>query len=111
MTQREEIGHLRGLLQHRNRWYIDVQSPDIEEMQEIGEKAKEYADNKLSTISTQGLYIKYQKWVKSDKILSPEADYYHSFLNDLAWELGLSALKGQEREWYTESINLKIYFI
>lgn len=112
MTQREEIRHLRNLIvNNRNKWYIDIQAPDIEEMQEIAERAKEYADNKLSSISTQSLYNKYLKWIKSDRIISPDEDYYHSFLNDLTWDLGLSVLRGTERQWYTESIILKLYFI
>ena len=111
ITVKHEIKHLHSLLQHRNKWYVDIQCVDIPEFQDIAEKAKEIADYELSIMSVHALYNRYLKWEVSEKIIPPKADYYFSFLNDLVWDLGLSALEGREKDIYGDSINLKLYFI
>jgi len=110
MTQKDEIRLLHKLISYRDHWYIYISAPEV--FWDIGEEAKEYADKKLSKIGIDNLYRKYLKWAKSDKIISPDSDYYLSFLDDLVWALGRDSLKNpNERQYFEESINLKIHFI
>ena len=110
VNTKQEVKQLWELLQHRDRWYVDVTCPEIELFYDIAEKAKEYADYYLSRISMLELWRRFKLWEKSEKIMPPESDYYFSFLNDLVWEIGLSTLEGREKDLYEESINLFIKF-
>lgn len=109
MTTKEEIRHLRGLLQHTDRWYIDCECPDNEYIMYIAEKAKEYANEKLSYMSTNALYRRFSLWAVEHTTLPPE--YHRAFLNDLTWDLGLKACKGLEKYIYKDCIILKLKFI
>lgn len=112
MTQKDEVRYLYDLLSHKNRWYVDVTAPDIELFQDIAEKAKRKVDSLLQNISFTNLWRGFMAWERdANKILSPQEDYYFSFLNDYAWDLGLKCLKGNERQYYEEGINLKVYFL
>ena len=109
MTTKEEIRHLRGLLQHTDRWYIDYECPDNEDIMYIAEKTKEYANEKLSYMSIDALYRRFNLWAVDYTILPPE--YHRAFLNDLIWDLGLKACKGLEKYIYKDCITLKLKFI
>jgi len=111
INKKQEVKLLWELLQHRDRWYVDVSCLEIEILYEIAEKAKEYVDYFLSRISLSELQKRFKLWEKSEKIIPPEADYYFSFLNDLAWDIGLSVLEDKEKDLYEENINLIIKFI
>lgn len=111
MTEKDEIRHLYNLLQYTSRWYVSPYSPDIIEFQDIVEKAKEWADYSLTKMTIGALWQRYRKWKKSDKFMKPNDDYYESFLNDLVFQLGLSALDKNEKDLYEESCNLTIRFI
>jgi hypothetical protein len=108
MTTKDEIRHLRELLQHTDRWYIEYDCPDNEDIMYISEKAKEYANEKLSYMSLNALYSRFRLWAAEYTIL-PE-DYHKSFLNDVIWDLGLNACKGSEKEIYKDCIVLKLKF-
>ena len=108
MTTKDEIGHLRALLQHTDRWYIEYDCPDNEEIMYIAEKAKEYANEKLSYMTANALLRHFRLWVEQYTVL-PE-NYHTAFLNDLIWNLGLKACKGQEKAIYSECIVLKLKF-
>lgn len=114
MTEKQEIKNLHGLLKYRNHWYIDTRGTcDLDFIGEIAEIAKTYADKKLSKMGWRRLYRKYKGWLKSDRIMPPDEDYYTSFLNDLIWDLGLETTQRDtaERDRYRESVCLKIEFI
>ena len=108
MTTKDEIKHLRSMLQHIDKWYIDYSCPDNEDIMYIAEKAKEYANEKLSTMSVNALYSRFRLWSAQYTIL-PE-DYHKSFLNDVIWDLGLNACKGEEKSIYAECIVLTLKF-
>lgn len=113
---KSEIGHLWGLIQHRNKWYIDFTAPDDPDIQDVAEKAKENADAALSDISATALYGRYKRWVADlppVKIIKGEQDekYYDTFLSDVVYNLGLSSLRGKEKKLFYESVNLFIRFL
>lgn len=108
MTTKDEIRHLRALLQHTTRWYIEYVCPDNEEIMYIAEKAKEYANEKLSYMSANALLRHFRLWEAQH---TPLPEKYHIFfLNDLIWHLGLKACKGEEKTIYSECIVLTIKF-
>lgn len=111
VNEKEEIRVWHNYLQHTGMWYIDPTAPDIEQFQEIIEKAKTYANFMLSKMTTNSLYREYKLWKEKPKLASPTEDHYESFLNDLVFELGLSALKGNDRDLYCESCNLTLRFM
>jgi hypothetical protein len=108
MTIKDEIRHLKALLQHTDRWYIEYNCPDNEEIIYIAEKAKEYANEKLSYMSISALYSRFRLW-SAEYTIMPE-DYHKLFLSDVIWDLGLSACKGKEKSIYAECIVLKLKF-
>ncbi len=112
ITTKEEAKHLHSLLQHKGRWYLDIQGPDIEPIMDIAEQAKEAADEKLSKLSVNALYMRFRDWLKDDnKIMPPNEHLHYAFLNDLVFDLGLSSLKGRDKDLFNESCNLTIHFI
>ena len=110
MTIRQEIRHLWNLLQYKSRWYIEYSIPDNQIFEDIAELAKEYANDKLSSMSINSLYNRYLKWTQGDHFIPENDSYYHVFLNDLVWDLGLRALKGKDKVLYSELIVLKVKF-
>ena len=112
MTQKDEIRYLHNLLQHKDRWYVDVYAPDVALFQEIAERVKTKVDNYLSRVTLRDVWSAFVVWQRSpDKIMPPKADYYLSFLNDYAWDIGLKYLNGRDVDYYIESINVKVEFI
>lgn len=110
-SAKKEIQHLHNLLIKKDKWYLDFTCPEIEEYQEIAEKAKSFADYELGEMSESALYGRYSRWRNSSPIIAPGEDYYMNFINDVVWNLGLSCLKGLNRDRYEESINLTIKFL
>lgn len=108
MTTKDEIRHLRGLLQHTDRWYIDYTCPDNEEIIYIAEKAKEYANEKLSYMGVNALLRHFRLWMVEHTPLP--ANYHIFFLNDLIWHLGLKACKGKEKCIYSDCVVLTFKF-
>jgi len=107
-----EIRYLKlvfGLLKQKNRWYIDPEGAEC--FADIVEKAKSYADKRLTKMNFITFLIRYWKWRRKDRIMSPRETHYEAFLNDLVFELGLSALELSERDYYCESCNLTLRFI
>ena len=111
MGDKQAIGHLHDLLQHTDRWYIEVESPDIPELEEISEKAKESADSALSSMSTFALYQRYKRWRASEPFIGKGEDYFNAFLNQVVFDLGKNSLKGKERMLFEDSCNLSLKFI
>jgi len=110
MTQKDEIRQLHALLQYKNRWYIEYSAPFNPIFEDIAELAKEYANDRLSSMSVNNLYNRYLKWAKEDHIMPPSSSYYHVFMDDIVWDLGLRALKRRDKDLYCESIVLRIKF-
>ena len=110
-NEKEELKVWHNYLQNTGMWYVDTYAPDISEFQDIAEKAKTYANAKLSKMTTNDLYREYKKWVEKPKFAPKTEDQYEEFFNDLVFELGLSALKGTEKDLYCESCNLTLRFM
>lgn len=112
MTERKEIKLLWDMLQNRGKWYIDPYAPDNPLCIDIAEKAKCYANDKLSNISFRTLYERYKRWGKrSDRIIWHEKDYFDIFLDDLIMDFGESVLKGNDKNIFLESCNLQIRWL
>jgi hypothetical protein len=111
ITLKDEMRHLHNLLKHRDKWYIDVQCLDVDVLTDIAESARENANYGLQKMSLGALYNRYLKWREEDKIMSPDADYYREFLNQVVWDLGLDSLRGRDKDMFCDSINLTINFI
>jgi len=115
MKHKDEIRYVHTLLKHRDRWYIDVSAPDISMLQEIAEKAKTRADSVLSRATVADLWKAYNIWMASDRIKMRNEeegwDYYMEFLSDFVWQVGYNYLRGMEKDWYADSINLRVMFI
>lgn len=114
---KDEIAVLRGMLQHRERWYLDISvSEECEELKAVAEKAKSNADKKLSSMSAGDLLKHYTEWSSNllpVTVIKGDADekHYDNFLSDLAYLLGEKSLKGNEKKLFQESCNLFIKFI
>lgn len=104
-----EIRHIHNHLKHKNRRYIEVICPDIPELQEIADKAKEEANEGLSEISLNALYQRYRKWSK-DPLISPEEEYYHAFLSQVAFDIALQGLHNEEKILFEDSCSLTVKF-
>ena len=112
MTDFKAICLLRSLLKQRNKWYIDPISPDIPELQDVVEKAKEYADKRLSNMWAITLYWHYTKWRKRTPVfLNKNKEYFNVFIDDLLFALGCKALVGVELIQFEDSCYLQINFI
>jgi hypothetical protein len=111
MTDRDALKHLHSLLKKKGKWYIDTQCPDVDVLMDLCELAKEEADSRLSELSFNALYLRYEKWRKSDPLINPNGYIFDDFLNDTVWEFGSKALKGNDKELYRENCYLFIKFI
>ncbi len=111
MSDKGAIRHIHSLLKHRDKWYIDPYSPDIDLLQDIIEKAKEAADYELSRLSVSALYCRYERWRASDPFIGPDEDLFNAFLNQVIFDLGRDALKGEEKILYEENCNLTLRFL
>ena len=110
MTVLNEIRHLRGLLDHKNRWFIETHCPDNDTIIAIAESAKDYATQRLSNISTGMLYYHFRDWFEKNRKSYMES-YHSDFLDDLINIFGLKSCKRDEKTIYNESITLKLKFI
>ena len=106
---KNEIRHLHNLLKHKNRWYIEISCPDIPELQEIADRAKEEANEGLSDISLNALYQRYRKW-SQEPLISPDEDYYHTFLSQVAFDVALQGLHHEEKILFEDSCSLTVKF-
>ena len=111
MTDKKTIKLIWERLQNKGSWYLDPSAPDIPEFIDIAEKAKTYADFKLTHISYRTLLKRYELWHESDKILSPTKDYFDSFLDDLVFDLGSDVLYGEDKDRFYELCNLTIKWL
>lgn len=108
---KNDMRHIHDLLKQRNKWYIDPYAPDIPELQDICEKAKENADAALSELSLNALYLKYRKWKSSDPIIRDKDRYFEVFLSQVCFDLGLDSLDKEEKVFFEDSCFLSIHFI
>jgi hypothetical protein len=107
MTDKHVIKVIHSVLQCRNKWYLDHSITEDEPiLQDIVERAKEYADATLSSLSTFALYQRYKTWRKSEPLVLDGDKYFHVFLSDLAYDLGRKVLKGEDRLMYEDSCYL-----
>jgi hypothetical protein len=117
MTNLSEIRLLRALIKNKAHWYIKVSCPDTEPFVSVAEKAKGYADKRLTNMLIFFLYRRFLKWDKDNWMVyftskvHQQKCYYQSFLSDLVWQLGYESLHGREKDLYAESVNLTIMFI
>jgi hypothetical protein len=106
--QKDEIRYLHKLLQYYDKWYIEINCPDVAMLQEIADKAKDRVNKVFSKITVSDLWTAYLKWNRGDK-MTPESDPYNDFLyflSDYAWDIGYKYLKGTEKMLYADSVNL-----
>ena len=59
MSDKNAIKQLQNLLQNKGKWFLDVQAPDIPEVEDICQKARENTDARLPELSTSALYNRY----------------------------------------------------
>ena len=109
MVELKEVWLVFRLLRHKSWWYIDPEGAEC--FANIVEKAKSHADKRLTKMNFITFLLRYWKWRRKDRIISPRETHYEAFLNDLVFELGLSALELSERDYYCESCNLTLRFI
>jgi hypothetical protein len=108
MTDKRIIQIIHDVLQCRDKWYLDHSiTEDNPELQEIAEKGKEFADQRLSELSSFALYQRYKVWQKSDPIIGDDNKYFHVFLSDVAFNLGMKALAKDEKQLFNESVSLQ----
>jgi hypothetical protein len=111
MTDKNVIRIIHRCLKARDQWYIDFICPEIDEFETIVQKAKSEADKRLSKLSVFSFQRRYKKWKKSDPIIGRDEHYFHAFINSVCFDLGLLALRGNERDLYNESCYLELKFL
>ena len=99
---------VRSILNNHDHWTVEAFAPFG--MEDISQKAKLHADKRLFHMNILLLYIRFNKWAKSEPIIGREYDYYECFLSDLSYVLGGEALERRERYLYEELCYLKFHF-
>jgi hypothetical protein len=111
MTDRRVVRIIHDCLKDKSKWYIDLYAPEVDSIQTIAEKAKEYADDKLNGLSTFALYMRYRVWRKSEPFVDGNRGYFNAFLDQVVFDLGRSCLKGTERYLFEQDCYLTHHFI
>lgn len=112
MTDNKIISIIHAALQNRDKWYLDHSiSEDCTELQVIVEKAKEYADYKISELSVAALNSRYKRWRKEEPQILDGDKYFTTFLSAVAFDLGANALDSQDKVLYWEGCNLHFNFL
>lgn len=109
MTDLGAIRLVHKCLKRRDKWYIEPYAP--EGLEDIGEKAREAADNGITDLSLIALCKRYNTWKKSEPFMSPDAHLFHEFVNQVCFDIGKNALKGYEREMFEDLCYLRLKFI
>lgn len=109
-SDKQAIEVLHGILQHRDKWYLDSNVIEILEIDDPGQKACMSADRALGNLSINQLYSRYKLW-RDNPILAPNVEYFDNFLNHVAWDLARKSLRGTERDYFEDNINITIHFI
>lgn len=97
MSDKNTIKLIQNLLQDRGKWFIEAQAPDIPEVEDICQKAREGADALLPELSTSALYNRYLRWRKQDLELPLDIDLFRVFLDQVAFDLGMESLNKEEK--------------
>ena len=111
MTDKRALKHLHVLLKDKDRWFIMAIRPNIDLLNEIGEKARKYADDNLSGLPFRKFWRRYKKWRGDSPILSCDGSIFDDFVNDMAFEMGKIPLKSEELDLYIENCYLKVVWI
>lgn len=111
MKDKEAIRLLHDILQHKDKWYLDFNVLEIDEFDDVCEKACENADYALPSLSVSALYSRYRLWKQSEPILDCNKELFDCFLSDVAWDLGRRSLRGKEREIFEANYHLTIHFL
>jgi hypothetical protein len=93
MSDFKAIRLLKSLLKQRDMWFLDVLTP--KGFESLGQKAKGYADKRLSQLSLLFLWQRYKKWRESEPIMRNSDDYFHAFLADIAFSLASDHLNSE----------------
>jgi hypothetical protein len=99
---KNDVRPLHELLKNRSKWYLDLYSPDEPRSIDIANEAKENADEALSRLTLDNLYQRYLKWRKSDPMVSENEEYLHSFLSQVAFDLGYDSLSRHDKPIFEE---------
>jgi hypothetical protein len=103
---KSEMKLLRDQLQNTGKWYLDVDSPEEESIQDIASVAKENADYELSRLSVSALYGRYNRWKEAEGDLALTGHYYDTFLSYVSFELGMESLSKADRPIFEESCSI-----
>jgi hypothetical protein len=95
MSDLKALKILKSLLVHRDKWTLDCIVPDG--FAEVGQKAESIAAQSLSKISLLFLWRRYNKWVKSDPQIRNSDDYFHAFISQVAFDIAVDGLQGDEK--------------
>ena len=98
MSDFRAIRILQSLLKSKDKWYLELYVPEGFEL--IGQKAKLYADKKLSKISLLSLWKRYKVWVKSDPQMRNCDDYFHAFIAAVAFDFAMDVLNKEEKIYF-----------
>jgi hypothetical protein len=103
---KNDIRPLHTFLKERSKWYLDINSPDVEEIIDITNEAKENADEALSSLTLDNLYQRYIKWRKSDPMVGENEEYLHAFVSQVAFDLGLASLAKENKLLFEDNCYL-----
>jgi hypothetical protein len=109
MSDFKAIKLLKSLLKYQDRWELSFRCPIG--FEDIGQKAKYYAVQRLSQLSLLFLWQSYKKWVKSAPILINSDDYFHAFMGDVAFSLACDKLTGMDRIIFEDNCSFTFKFI
>lgn len=109
MSDLRAIKLLKSLLRHRERWELACIISD--EFYDIRQKALSIATERLKSISLLSLWRGYCKWVRSKPILKNSDDYFHAFIEDIAWNIAVKGLTGRDKDIFNDLGYFKFKFI
>lgn len=107
MTDKSALKLLHEHLKDCGKWYIEVTAPDVEEFEEIADKARGNADYMLPRMSFHAFYTRYLRW-KEQVEETVGDDTFKDFLDCLVFNLCLNSLEGTERTIFEDSCNATV---
>jgi hypothetical protein len=111
MTDRKIVSVIHSSLQRKDKWFIDFYCPDDSLLQDVCSQAKEHADERLPKLSINALYSRYRQWRNSEAVIPPNEGFFQVFLSQVCFDLGLQALKGEDKIFFSENCILTHKFL
>ena len=111
MSDKYCIKIIHDCLQSKDKWYIDFNCTDECYVQDVCSQAKEYADERLPKLSMNALYSRYRDWRKSEMIIPTGEGYFQAFLSQVCFDLGIQALKGEDKIIFNQHCSFTHRFI